>query len=119
MRLANLVFFSLFLFQWRLTRVIIMLRLLSFWTLRNSLSRSSLLLFLISINIRRVHISEDTLSFLNGEFEVTDGDGASREETIRLSGIKTFFIVRVLKPVSYSLSSSSHLLSTVHVPNYI
>ena len=45
----------------------------------------------------RVHISETTLSFLNGEFEVQDGDGATREEAIRLSGIKTYFIVKVLK----------------------
>ena len=50
--------------------------------------------------IRRVHISEKTQNFLKGEFEVTDGDGASREEAIRLAGIKTYFIVRVLKPVS-------------------
>jgi hypothetical protein len=49
---------------------------------------------------RRVHISEKTLNFLHGEFEVIDGDGASREEAIRLAGIKTYFIVRVLKPVS-------------------
>lgn len=46
----------------------------------------------------RVHISEKTLSYLNGEFEVMPGDGASREEAIRLAGIKTFFIVQVLKP---------------------
>ena len=46
----------------------------------------------------RVHISQSTLKYLNGEFEVCDGDGASREEAIRLAGIKTFFIVRVLKP---------------------
>ena len=50
----------------------------------------------------RVHISEKTLSFLNGEFEVEDGDGASREEAIRLASIKTYFIVRVIKPVSHS-----------------
>lgn len=48
----------------------------------------------------RVHISERTLSFLNGEFEVTNGDGASREEAIRLANIQTYFIVRVIKPVS-------------------
>ncbi|XP_074600100.1 adenylate cyclase type 3-like [Brevipalpus obovatus] len=46
----------------------------------------------------RVHISERTLSFLNGEFEVIDGDGASREEAIRLANIQTYFIVKVLKP---------------------
>jgi PREDICTED: similar to AGAP009315-PA len=48
----------------------------------------------------RVHISEKTLSFLNGEFEVCNGDGASREEAIRLANIRTYFIVKVLKPVS-------------------
>lgn len=48
----------------------------------------------------RVHISEKTLSFLNGEFEVTNGDGASREEAIRLANVQTYFIVRVIKPVS-------------------
>ncbi len=53
---------------------------------------------------RRVHISERTLSFLNGEFEVTDGDGASREEAIRLSGVKTYLIVKVIKPVSANYS---------------
>ncbi|KAG9510720.1 Adenylate cyclase type 3, partial [Fragariocoptes setiger] len=46
----------------------------------------------------RVHISDATLRFLNGEFEITDGDGASREEALRLAGIKTYLIVRVLKP---------------------
>lgn len=47
-----------------------------------------------------VHISEKTYSFLNGEFEVKDGDGASREEAIRLAGVKTYLIVKVLKQVS-------------------
>lgn len=46
----------------------------------------------------RVHISQSTLKYLNGEFEVCEGDGASREEAIRLAGIRTYFIVRVLKP---------------------
>lgn len=44
-----------------------------------------------------VHISEKTFSFLNGEFEVKDGDGASREEAIRLAGIKTYLIVSTIK----------------------
>lgn len=46
----------------------------------------------------RVHISETTLSFLNDEFEVQNADGASREEAIKLAGIKTYFITQVLKP---------------------
>lgn len=48
----------------------------------------------------RVHISNATLRFLNDEFEVTEGDGASREEALRLANIKTYFIDRVKKPVS-------------------
>lgn len=48
----------------------------------------------------RVHISNATLRFLNDEFEVSDGDGASREEALRLANIKTYFIDRVKKPVS-------------------
>lgn len=46
----------------------------------------------------RVHISEKTVQFLNNEFELEDGSGYSREETIRLSGLKTYLIVRVIKP---------------------
>lgn len=46
----------------------------------------------------RVHISEDTVEFLNGEFELEDGLGYTREETIKSLGIKTFLIVKVLKP---------------------
>ncbi|KAL0274464.1 UNVERIFIED_CONTAM: hypothetical protein PYX00_006878 [Menopon gallinae] len=46
----------------------------------------------------RVHISEKTLSFLNGEFEVEPAFGEKREEALRLAGIKTYFIVKVLKP---------------------
>ncbi|XP_064481117.1 adenylate cyclase type 3-like isoform X2 [Ornithodoros turicata] len=44
----------------------------------------------------RVHISEKTLNFLNGEFEVGPGDGGSREEALR--PLKTYFITKVLKP---------------------
>ncbi|CAN8027316.1 unnamed protein product, partial [Ixodes persulcatus] len=46
----------------------------------------------------RVHISEKTLAFLNGEFQVGPGDGGSREEALRLAGIQTYFITEVLKP---------------------
>ncbi|KAF4526184.1 hypothetical protein B566_EDAN001867 [Ephemera danica] len=48
----------------------------------------------------RVHISERTLGYLDGHFEVEPGQGEKREEALRLAGIKTFFIVRALKPVS-------------------
>lgn len=47
-----------------------------------------------------IYIRQATLKFLHDEFEVTNADGASREEAIRLAGIKTFFIVKVIKPVS-------------------
>jgi hypothetical protein len=48
----------------------------------------------------RVHVSEKTLSFLNNEFEVEPAHGEKREENLRIAGIKTFFIVRPLVPVS-------------------
>ncbi|CAH1175806.1 unnamed protein product [Phaedon cochleariae] len=46
----------------------------------------------------RVHISDSTLSFLSGEFEVEPGFGEKRDESLRTAGLKTYFIVRVLKP---------------------
>lgn len=46
----------------------------------------------------RVHISEVTMKYLNGEFEVSPGDGASREEAIKLAGLNTFIIEKVIKP---------------------
>ncbi|XP_045542836.1 adenylate cyclase type 3 [Papilio machaon] len=46
----------------------------------------------------RVHVSEMTLNFLNDEFEVEPAYGERREEMLRQAGIKTYFIVRVLKP---------------------
>lgn len=58
-------------------------------------------LFLLLLNhfISRVHISEKTLSFLNGEFEVEPAFGEKREEALRIAGLKTYFITKVLKPV--------------------
>ncbi|XP_013181061.1 PREDICTED: adenylate cyclase type 3 [Papilio xuthus] len=50
----------------------------------------------------RVHVSEMTLSFLNDEFEVEPAYGERREEMLRQAGIKTYFIVRVLKPFQSS-----------------
>lgn len=49
---------------------------------------------------RRVHISEKTLQCLNGEFEVEPAFGEKREETLRAAGLKTYFIKKVLVPVS-------------------
>ncbi|CAG9862876.1 unnamed protein product, partial [Phyllotreta striolata] len=46
----------------------------------------------------RVHISDATLSFLNGEFEVEPGYGEKRDESLRIAGLKTYFIVKVLVP---------------------
>ncbi|XP_049536076.1 adenylate cyclase type 3 [Anopheles darlingi] len=46
----------------------------------------------------RVHLSEKTLSFLNGEFEVEPAYGEKREEALRIAGLKTYFISKVLKP---------------------
>jgi len=46
-----------------------------------------------------VHISEKTLSFLNGEFEVEPGYGERREEALKMASIKTFFIIKTIKPV--------------------
>ncbi|XP_030381252.1 adenylate cyclase type 3, partial [Scaptodrosophila lebanonensis] len=48
----------------------------------------------------RVHISDKTLAFLNGEFEVEPAFGEKREELLRIAGLKTFFIKKVLKPFS-------------------
>ncbi|KAK0158963.1 hypothetical protein PV328_009897 [Microctonus aethiopoides] len=46
----------------------------------------------------RVHISNTTLSFLNGEFEVEPAYGEKREEALAQAGLVTYFIVRALKP---------------------
>lgn len=49
---------------------------------------------------RRVHISEKTLQCLSGDFEVEPAFGEKREETLRAAGLKTYFIKKVLIPVS-------------------
>ncbi|XP_063976256.1 adenylate cyclase type 3 [Diachasmimorpha longicaudata] len=46
----------------------------------------------------RVHISDTTMSFLNGEFEVEPAYGERREEALAKAGLITYFIVRALKP---------------------
>lgn len=53
----------------------------------------------LSLLFSRVHISNRTLEFLNGQFEVEPGDGDVQEEKLRMAGIKTFFITKVLVPV--------------------
>jgi hypothetical protein len=57
----------------------------------------------LSIRFSRVHLSEKTLGFLNGEFEVEPAFGEKREELLRIAGLKTYFIIKVLKPVSVEL----------------
>lgn len=61
--------------------------------------------FILDHNIRayfsRVHVSEVTLGFLKDEFEVEPAYGEKREEMLRQAGIKTYFIVKVLKPVKH------------------
>lgn len=54
---------------------------------------------------RRVHISEKTLQCLSGEFEVEPAFGEKREETLRIAGLKTYFIKKVLIPVSFMLEN--------------
>lgn len=56
--------------------------------------------FILIIYSRRVHISATTLSFLSGEFEVEPAYGEKRDESLRIAGLKTYFIVKVLVPVS-------------------
>lgn len=56
--------------------------------------------FFSALHCRRVHISDKTLAFLNGEFEVEPAFGEKREELLRIAGLKTYFITKVVKPVS-------------------
>ena len=55
---------------------------------------------------RRVHISNATLGFLNGEFEVEPAHGEDREEALQKAGIVTYFIVRALKPFKPAVTKS-------------
>jgi len=45
-----------------------------------------------------VHISERTLTYLDDHFEVEPAHGEKKEEALRMAGLKTFFIVKALKP---------------------
>ncbi|XP_018317057.1 adenylate cyclase 3 [Mycetomoellerius zeteki] len=54
----------------------------------------------------RVHISNSTLSFLNGEFEVEPAYGEDREEALQKAGLVTYFIVRALKPFKPAVTKS-------------
>lgn len=65
----------------------------------------------------RVHISERTLSFLNGEFAVEPGDGGTREEALRLAGLQTYFITEVLKPYPEGTLDYGKQMEDGQVPN--
>jgi adenylate cyclase 5 len=41
---------------------------------------------------RRVHITEETLKCLNGDFEVEEGNGGDRNQYLRDNNIKTYLI---------------------------
>uniref|UniRef100_A0A1B0GLG2 Adenylate cyclase type 3 n=1 Tax=Lutzomyia longipalpis TaxID=7200 RepID=A0A1B0GLG2_LUTLO len=56
----------------------------------------------------RVHISEKTFKFLNGEFEVEPAYGEKREEALRIAGLKTYFITKVLKPFVPTISEEKN-----------
>lgn len=62
-----------------------------------------------------MHISNTTLSFLNGEFEVERAYGENREEALQKAGLVTYFIVRALKPFKPAVTKS--LASLVDVEN--
>ncbi|XP_011505214.1 PREDICTED: adenylate cyclase type 3-like [Ceratosolen solmsi marchali] len=61
----------------------------------------------------RVHISNVTLSFLSGEFEVEPAYGEKREEALQKAGITTYFIVKALKPLKPALTKSLASLADV------
>ena len=58
---------------------------------------------------RRVHISETTNKFLNGEFDLEEGHGGDREDELKLRNITTFFVKGVIKPVSESSHDASKM----------
>lgn len=48
------------------------------------------------------------MAYLNGEFEVEPAYGEKREEALRIAGLKTFFIKKVVKPVSVIVSNNGN-----------
>lgn len=72
------------------------------------LAGPAFVLFLLAVTInmfrpvscRRVHISNKTLQYIGGEFEVEPAFGEKREDALRAAGLKTYFISKVLCPVS-------------------
>ena len=55
-------------------------------------------IFLMNINTflfyRRIHITEETKECLNGEYELEDGNGASRNQYLNDKNYKTYLIVQ-------------------------
>ncbi|XP_043288033.1 adenylate cyclase type 3 isoform X2 [Venturia canescens] len=64
-----------------------------------------------------VHISNATLSFLNGEFEVEPAYGERREEALQKAGLVTYFIVRALKPFKPAITKSLASLADAEPSN--
>ena len=42
---------------------------------------------------RRIHITEETLQFLEGDYEVEEGNGGDRNSYLKEHNIKTFLII--------------------------
>ncbi|CAL1547595.1 unnamed protein product [Lymnaea stagnalis] len=69
----------------------------------------------------RVHLSEKTKSCLHDEFELEDGHGGDRDDTLKLSNIVTYLVKSVKKPVSrlvltIVISLTSRLVLTIVIP---
>ncbi|XP_038051898.1 adenylate cyclase type 3-like [Patiria miniata] len=59
----------------------------------------------------RVHISQDTFEFLNGEFEIEPGEGETRDDYIKDRGIKTYLIKVNKDSVQKAAAFNSIILS--------
>ena len=49
-------------------------------------------IFIFLISLRRIHITPETLMYLNGDYEVEDGNGGERHPYLQEHNIKTYFI---------------------------
>jgi hypothetical protein len=54
---------------------------------------------------RRVHITEETLKCLNGDYEVEEGYGGERNAYLRDNNIKTYFIKSDIKVKALTIIS--------------
>ena len=66
---------------------------------------------------RRVHLSEKTASFLNGEFDLEPGEGDTRDDGIKMANIKTYFVRKVIKPVSFIIKYDPLLVGVLRSNN--